>query len=60
MAGGDRLAREELERIAAAGLLRRLAALRSAAGVEIDVGGERLVSFSSNDYLGLAAHPAID
>src|SRR5438105_8024308 len=59
MAGADRIAAEELERIAAAGLLRRLEALRSPAGVEIDVEGQRLVSFSSNDYLGLAAHPAV-
>jgi 8-amino-7-oxononanoate synthase len=59
MAGGDRIAKEELARIAAAGLLRRLEALRGPAGVEIEVGAERLISFSSNDYLGLASRPEL-
>ena len=58
MAGGDALAREELAAIAANGLLRSLEPLRSEPGAEVELlSGERLVNFSSNDYLGLASHP---
>src|SRR2546428_381474 len=60
MAGADALAREELAAIAANGLLRSLEPLRTGAGAEVELAsGERLVSFSANDYLGLAAHPAV-
>jgi len=60
MAGADGLAREELAAIAANGLLRSLEPLRTGAGAEVELAsGERLVNFSANDYLGLAAHPAI-
>jgi 8-amino-7-oxononanoate synthase len=56
----DALAREELAAIASNGLLRTLEPLTSAAGPEIELrSGERLVNFSANDYLGLAAHPRI-
>src|SRR5258708_38537809 len=63
MSGGDRIARQELAALADRGLLRSLDTLGSPAGVEVELDGprgpERLVSFSSNDYLGLAAHAAV-
>lgn len=36
------------------GLLRSLSTLDSPQGVEVQVGGQKLINFSSNDYLGLA------
>ena len=60
MAGADALAREELAAIAANGLLRSLEPLAAASGAEVELAsGERLVSFSSNDYLGLTSHAAV-
>jgi 8-amino-7-oxononanoate synthase len=48
-------AHEELGALASRGLSRHLEPLSSAQGPEIELNGEeRLVSFSSNDYLGLA------
>ncbi|MGE6756399.1 8-amino-7-oxononanoate synthase [Corallococcus interemptor] len=52
-------AREDLEALAAKGLRRVLEPLDSPQGAEVRVGDERLVNFSSNDYLGLAASPAV-
>ncbi len=42
-----------------AGLLRRLRVLESPQTTHIVSGGRELVNFSSNDYLGLANHPAL-
>ena len=48
-----------LARIEEAGLLRELRRVDSAQGPRIEIGGRALLNFSSNDYLGLANHPAL-
>jgi len=55
----DQWAREDLDALARQGLRRALEPLSSAQGPEVVAGGQRLVSFSSNDYLGLAADPRL-
>jgi 8-amino-7-oxononanoate synthase len=50
---------EELAALRAEGLLRRLRPLDSSAGPSVIRDGVRLWNFASNDYLGLASHPAI-
>ena len=54
----QRLARAHAER-AQHDLLRRLRTVREADGAWIAVDGRRLLSFASNDYLGLAQHPRL-
>lgn len=54
----ERLAQRSAER-AQAGLLRRLRTIEHADGAWVQSQGRRLLSFCSNDYLGLAQHPAL-
>jgi 8-amino-7-oxononanoate synthase len=53
-----RLAATQAER-ARAGLLRRLRTVDEVEGGYVWIGGRRLLNFASNDYLGLARHPAL-
>ena len=55
----DAWAREELAELGRRGLLRTLEPLASPQGPVVRIGGQSLVSFSSNDYLGLAADPRV-
>lgn len=50
---------DELLKLDAAGLRRRRRVLDSAQGVHVMAEGREWLSFCSNDYLGLAAHPAL-
>ncbi len=50
---------EEIRLFKAAGLYRKLRTVESPHGRTIRVRGRRMLSFSSNDYLGLAAHPLL-
>ena len=51
--------RTALAGIEEGGLRRRLRVIEEAQGTRMTVAGRRLLNFSSNDYLGLAAHPSI-
>jgi 8-amino-7-oxononanoate synthase len=52
-------AHEELKALSSHGLRRFLEPLESAQGPVVRVGGETLINFSSNDYLGLATSPTL-
>jgi len=54
----EKLARHSAER-AHAGLSRRLRTIERADGAWVERDGRRLLSFCSNDYLGLAQHPQL-
>ncbi|MEO8408570.1 MAG: 8-amino-7-oxononanoate synthase, partial [Oxalobacteraceae bacterium] len=49
----------ELSSLAEQGLQRRRRILDTPCGVEVEVDGSAMLSFCSNDYLGLAADPAL-
>jgi 8-amino-7-oxononanoate synthase len=49
----------ELGRLEASGLLRTLRALEGPQAASVQFEGRSAANFSSNDYLGLAAHPAL-
>jgi 8-amino-7-oxononanoate synthase len=55
----DAWARAELAELGQRGLLRTLEPLASPQGAVVRIGGQSLVNFSSNDYLGLAADPRV-
>jgi 8-amino-7-oxononanoate synthase len=55
----DGWAREELASLKARGLWRYVEPLGSAQGPVVHIGGEPLVNFASNDYLGLASAPGV-
>ncbi|MEW6357137.1 MAG: 8-amino-7-oxononanoate synthase [Planctomycetota bacterium] len=51
--------RDELKKLDDEGLLRTLRVLETGQGVRVRIGGRDYLSFCSNDYLGLAAHPRL-
>ncbi|MFN3648303.1 MAG: 8-amino-7-oxononanoate synthase [Armatimonadota bacterium] len=55
----DRELREELDRLAAAGLRRVPRRVESAAGPRVTVEGRERIVLGSNNYLGLAEHPEV-
>jgi 8-amino-7-oxononanoate synthase len=59
MPGYDHQFAEQIDEIKRQGLYRSRRLLGSPQGVSINVDGQKLINFSSNDYLGLANHPDI-
>ncbi len=51
--------RDALDALSAAALLRTRRVVRGAQGPVLEVDGQRLIAFASNDYLGLASHPRL-
>jgi 8-amino-7-oxononanoate synthase len=50
---------DEIDELRSRRLLRRLRIVGTGQGTEIEIAGRRLLNFSSNDYLGLAASPLL-
>ena len=59
MEGFDSQLQEQLSTLEFHGLRRSLRVIESSQGTLIRIEGRDLVNFSSNDYLGLASHPAL-
>src|ERR1700712_410509 len=55
----DEFARQKLSALEQAHLRRTLVATGRSGDLWVERGGKRLLSFSCNDYLGLAQHPAL-
>ncbi|CAG4918741.1 unnamed protein product [Acidocella sp. C78] len=55
----DQFATDKLARLEAGALRRRLRPTARAAGAMLERDGQRLISFSCNDYLNLSTHPAV-
>ncbi|MEW5774776.1 MAG: 8-amino-7-oxononanoate synthase [Thermodesulfobacteriota bacterium] len=51
--------RSELDRLEAAGLRRAIPEIDRGADRRLELGGRRLLNLASNNYLGLAGHPAL-
>jgi len=49
----------DLETIAAKGLYRSRRVINSPQGVHLQIDGQKILNFCSNDYLGLANHPTV-
>jgi glycine C-acetyltransferase len=50
---------EEIQELKEAGLYNHIRTLDSAQGAWLDIEGQRVLNFSSNNYLGLANHPRL-
>jgi 7-keto-8-aminopelargonate synthetase-like enzyme len=59
VSGFDDALTAQLDAIRAGGLWRELRRVDSAQGPRVMIDGKSLLNFSSNDYLGLADHPAL-
>ena len=59
MGGLEEQLGRDLDAIRDAGLWRELRQVESAQAARITLGGREWINFSSNDYLGLAGHPAL-
>ncbi len=59
MVGFDEQLGRDLDEIRDAGLWRELREIESAQSTRVTLDGREFINFSSNDYLGLAAHPAL-
>ena len=59
MVGFDEQLGRDLDEIRDAGLWRELREIESAQSTRVTLDGREFINFSSNDYLGLAGHPAL-
>src|SRR6185436_18974811 len=51
--------KKEIEEMKSQGLFRSLKTVESAQGPEVSINGRKIILLSSNNYLGLATHPAL-